>query len=177
MGEGTQTVPYVPSSYQVPYGSSVVLGIAYPRANVAHPLNATGIITTDKPDVPIMAVTFLSSKWANRAPEDGALFRVFMGGPGREDTLSMSDATLSSIAEKELAKLVGTRGSPSFVRVYRHEKASAQPTLGHDVRVKRVREREAQVPGLYVVGASMDGVGIPDCVRQANDLAKRILDA
>lgn len=161
----------------VPYGSSVVVGIAYPRANVAHPLDATGIITTDKPDVPIMAVTFLSSKWANRAPEDGALFRVFMGGPGKEDTLAMSDATITSIAEKELAKLVGTRGSPTLVRIYRHERASAQPTLGHEMRVKRVREREAQVPGLYVVGASMDGVGIPDCVRQANDLAKRILEA
>ena len=161
----------------VPYGSSVVLGIAYPRANIAHPLNATGIITTDKPGVPIAAVTFLSSKWAGRAPEDGALFRVFMGGAGREDTLSMSDATLTSIAEKELATLVGARGSPTFVKVYRHERASAQPVLGHDMRVKRVRAREQQVPGLYVVGAAMDGVGIPDCVRQANDLAKRVVEA
>ncbi len=161
----------------VPYGSSVVLGIAYPRANIAHPLDATGIITTDKPGVPIAAVTFLSSKWAGRAPDDGALFRVFMGGAGREDTLAMSDATLTSIAEKELATLVGARGSPTFVKVYRHERASAQPVLGHDMRVKRVRAREQQVPGLYVVGASMDGVGIPDCVRQANDLAKRVVEA
>jgi oxygen-dependent protoporphyrinogen oxidase len=161
----------------VPYGSSVVLGIAYPRANIAHPLNATGIITTDKPGVPIAAVTFLSSKWAGRAPEDGALFRVFMGGAGHADTLSMSDATLTAIAEKELATLVGARGTPTFVKVYRHERASAQPVLGHDMRVKRVRAREQQVPGLYVVGASMDGVGIPDCVRQANDLAKRVVEA
>jgi len=159
----------------VPYGSSVVVGIAYARANVAHPLDATGIITTDKADVPIMAVTFLSSKWAGRAPEDGALFRVFMGGAGRDAALAMSDATLISIAERELGKLVGTRGSPLFAHVYRHERASAQPVLGHEMRVQRVRAREKQHPGLYVVGASMDGIGIPDCVRQANDLAKRMV--
>jgi protoporphyrinogen oxidase len=29
--------------------------------------------------------------------------------------------------------------------------------------------------GLFVVGAAMDGVGIPDCVRQAADVAKRVL--
>jgi oxygen-dependent protoporphyrinogen oxidase len=159
----------------VPYASSVVVGIAYPRANVAHALDATGVIATDKAELPIMAVTFLSSKWAGRAPEDGALFRVFMGGSGREDMLSMSDATLMSIAENELAKLVGTRGSPLFARVYRHERASAQPVLGHDLRVARVRAREARWPGLHVVGASMDGVGIPDCIRQATDLVAKMI--
>lgn len=160
----------------VPYVSSVVVGLGYARSDVSHALNATGVITTDKHDQPIMAVTFLSSKWAGRAPKDGALFRVFMGGAGREETLAMSDAALIGIAEKELAKLVGTRGSPSFARVYRHERASAQPVLGHEQRVARVRAKEPEHPGLFVVGAAMDGVGIPDCVRQATDLAKRVLD-
>lgn len=160
----------------VPYVSSVVVGLAYPRDRVAHKLNSTGVITTDKHDQPIMAVTFLSSKWAGRAPEGGALFRVFMGGAGREETLAMSDATLISIAEKELGKLVGTSGAPLFARVYRHERASAQPVLGHEQRVARVRAKEKAHPGLFVVGAAMDGVGIPDCIRQATDLAKRVLE-
>jgi oxygen-dependent protoporphyrinogen oxidase len=159
----------------VPYVSSVVVGLAYPRSAVAHRLDATGVITTGGDDRPIMAVTFLSSKWAGRAPEDGALFRVFMGGAGREDVLATSDEALISLAEKELSKLVGTRGAPVFARVYRHERASAQPVLGHDQRVARVRAGEAKHPGLFVVGAAMDGVGIPDCVRQATDVAKRVL--
>jgi oxygen-dependent protoporphyrinogen oxidase len=154
--------------------SSAVVGIAYPRANVEHPLDATGIIATDRGSA-IKAVTFLSSKWAGRAPDEGALFRVFMGGAGNEDALSMSDATLISMADKELVRLVGIRGAPMFAKVYRHERASAQPVLGHGTRVKRVRAREEQHPGLFVVGAAMDGVGIPDCVRQANELAKRML--
>lgn len=160
----------------VPYVSSAVVGLAYPRSAVAHRLDATGVITTHSEDRPIMAVTFLSSKWAGRAPAEGALFRVFMGGAGREETLAMSDATLISIAEKELAKLVGTKGAPTFARVYRHERASAQPVLGHEQRVGRVRAAEKKHPGLFVVGAAMDGVGIPDCVRQATDLAKRVLE-
>ena len=159
----------------VPYSSSAVVGIAYPRANIEHPLDATGIIATDRGSATFKAVTFLSSKWAGRAPDEGALFRVFMGGAGNEDALSMSDATLISMADKELVRLVGIRGAPMFAKVYRHERASAQPVLGHGTRVKRVRAREEQHPGLFVVGAAMDGVGIPDCVRQANELAKRML--
>ncbi|MEZ4447816.1 MAG: protoporphyrinogen oxidase, partial [Polyangiaceae bacterium] len=45
----------------VPYVSSVVVGLAYSKADIAHRLDATGIITTDKHEQPIMAVTFLSS--------------------------------------------------------------------------------------------------------------------
>ncbi|MBK8253486.1 MAG: protoporphyrinogen oxidase [Polyangiaceae bacterium] len=160
---------------EVPYVSSAVVGLAYTRSSVNHALNATGIITTDKSDQPIMAVTFLSSKWAGRAPDDAALFRVFMGGAGREDMLSVPDAELIRIAASELQKLVGTSGEPTLARVYRHERASAQPVLGHDARVARVRAKEKAHPGLFVVGAAMDGVGIPDCVRQATDLAKRVL--
>lgn len=161
----------------VPYVSSVVVGLAYPKSAIAHKLNATGVITTDKNDQPIMAVTFLSSKWAGRAPEGGALFRVFMGGAGREETLSFSDEMLISIAERELRNLVGSRGAPSFARVYRHERASAQPVIGHEQRVARIRAKETVHPGLFVVGAAMDGVGIPDCIRQASDLSKRVLAA
>jgi oxygen-dependent protoporphyrinogen oxidase len=159
----------------IPYSSSAVVGIAYPRANVEHPLDATGIIATDRGGAPFKAVTFLSSKWSGRAPDEGALFRVFLGGAGNEDALAMSDATLISLADKELSRLVGIRGSPLFAKVYRHERASAQPVLGHGTRVARIRAREERHRGLFVVGAAMDGVGIPDCVRQANDLTKRIL--
>ena len=45
----------------------------------------------------------------------------------------------------------------------------------HGGRVKRVRALAEAHPGLQFAGAAFDGVGIPDCVRQANDAAARIL--
>jgi len=38
----------------------------------------------------------------------------------------------------------------------------------------RIEERLAGLPGLYLAGAAYDGVGIPDCVRQARSALARI---
>jgi oxygen-dependent protoporphyrinogen oxidase len=62
-----------------------------------------------------------------------------------------------------------------LARVFRYERANAQPSIGHLARVKRVRALAEGHPGLQLAGAAFDGVGIPDCVRQANDAAANIV--
>jgi oxygen-dependent protoporphyrinogen oxidase len=48
-----------------------------------------------------------------------------------------------------------------------------QYEVGH---LDRVAEIERGLPpGLFVVGQAYRGAGIPDCVRQANELAERLL--
>jgi oxygen-dependent protoporphyrinogen oxidase len=53
--------------------------------------------------------------------------------------------------------------------------------VGHLDRVRFVRERLTARrgdggPGLEVVGGPYDGVGIPDCIRQADEAAGRVLE-
>jgi oxygen-dependent protoporphyrinogen oxidase len=47
--------------------------------------------------------------------------------------------------------------------------------VGHLGRVRRLREALARHPGLYVAGSGFEGVGIPDCVKQAEAISDRIL--
>ena len=160
---------------QTPYISSAVVVVAYRRADMPHALDATGLVVPKSEKRRVLAATFISSKWAGRAPSDAVLLRVFVGGYRDPGALMESDEALVTLAREELASLLGVRVKPMLARVFRYERANAQPSIGHGGRVKRARALAEAHPGLQLAGAAFDGVGIPDCVRQANDAAAHIL--
>jgi oxygen-dependent protoporphyrinogen oxidase len=158
---------------EIAYASSAVLFYAYERDQVASPLDAFGFVTRPG-EGRVMAATFVSSKFAGRAPPGKVLLRAFAGGARDEDALRLSDAELSELVRRELAELLGIRGAPLFTRVFRYDRATPQMRVGHAGRVARLRAREAEHPGLYIAGAGYEGVGIPECVRQGWQVAQRI---
>jgi oxygen-dependent protoporphyrinogen oxidase len=160
---------------QTPYISSATVVVAYRRADVPHALDATGLVVPKSEKRRVLAATFISSKWAGRAPSDAVLLRVFVGGHRDPGALALSDDALITLAREELGAFVGVRVKPMLARVFRYERANAQPSIGHLGRVKRARALAETHPGLQFAGAAFDGVGIPDCVRQANDAAANVV--
>jgi oxygen-dependent protoporphyrinogen oxidase len=63
--------------------------------------------------------------------------------------------------------------APDAAEVVRWPRAMPQYEVGHLDRVARIES--ALPPGTYVVGQAYRGAGIPDCVRQANETAERVL--
>jgi oxygen-dependent protoporphyrinogen oxidase len=158
-------------------GSSAVVFLAYRREDVAHPLDASGLVVArsgSDANANLTAVTFVTSKWDHRAPEGYVLLRAFLGGAGREVVLTRDAAALVTLARAEIAKVIGRLGEPVLARVFRHDRASPQPDVGHLERMRALGERLARVPGLYVIGNGYGGTGIPDCIKQANAVAKTI---
>jgi oxygen-dependent protoporphyrinogen oxidase len=98
-----------------------------------------------------------------------------VGGAREPDLVGRSsDGDLIEISRRELERLMGPLGPARFTRVFRHERASPQPVIGHLARVERIRARLASLPGLHLAGAGYDGVGIPDCIRQGRAAARAI---
>jgi oxygen-dependent protoporphyrinogen oxidase len=94
-----------------------------------------------------------------------------MGGATDPAVLDRSDDDLVSAALGELSALLGITGAPTFVRVFRWPRATPQYVVGHAERVKRIDERLAALPGLFVSGSGFRGTGIPDCVADARAVA------
>lgn len=161
----------------IPYESTATVALGYRRSEVPHALDATGLIIPKTERRRALAVTFVTSKWEHRAPREIALFRVFAGGHRDPSAIEQSDEALIRLARDELAALVGVKAEPFITRVFRHDRASAQPVVGHADRMRRARERAAAHPGLHLAGAALEGVGIPDCVKQAGEVASRIIQS
>jgi oxygen-dependent protoporphyrinogen oxidase len=121
------------------------------------------------------AITFMSTKWAGRAPSDTALFRVFFGGYAHPEVRTMSNADLLVAARKELRDVLRIEASPLAEEVFRWNDCRPQPVRGHLARLEDVQRRLAAFGGLSLCGGPYDGVGLPDCVRQANSVVAKLL--
>lgn len=159
----------------IPYASSVIVNIAYPRDRVAHPLDGFGAVVPSAENRSILAVSFLSVKFPRRAPPGTVLMRVFLGGATQPELFDRDDEAITTMVRSELHDLLGARGEPLLVEVGRHPRAMPQYTLGHLDRVEAIRRQASRHPRLVLAGNAFDGVGIPDAIHAAERAADAVL--
>ncbi len=162
---------------EIPYASTASVALAWPRHLVRHPLGGTGfVVARGQSDLRITACTWVSSKWAHRAPADTALLRAFVGGALDPEVEHVSDDDLVAIAKRDLSRVLRIEGEPMLVRVRRWPRAGAQHEVGHSARLAKIEARLAQLPGLFVAGSGFRVIGVPDCIadgRAAGEAAAR----
>jgi len=149
---------------EIPYASAATVALAFKRHHVRHNLAGSGFVVPRVEHTGILAASWLSSKWPNRAPEDRVLLRTFIGGARDPHALDRSDAELVQTSLAALRPLIGIEGDPLFTRIYRWERSNAQYEVGHLERMAAIDRALAQHPGVFVTGSGFRGVGIPDCV-------------
>ncbi len=154
------------------YVSTGTVSLAYAGDDVG-PLPGFGVIIPRSEGRQINAITISSRKFAHRAPAGSVLIRVFFGGSRKPHAVEESDAAILAVAQRELREILGITAAPRIARICRLRDSSPQYDVGH---LHRVAAIEALCPaGLAVAGSAYRGVGIPDCVKQAQDAVTRIL--
>jgi oxygen-dependent protoporphyrinogen oxidase len=149
----------------VPYVSSASVALAWRRDDIRHPLAGSGFVVARRYNrLRATACTWVSSKWASRAPEGMALLRVFIGGAHDPGAVDSSDGELVDVAVRDIAPVLGMRGAPALTRVHRWPNAGAQHNVGQLARVAAIERALQAHPGLFVAGSGFRSVGIPDCI-------------
>lgn len=150
---------------EVRYVSSASIALAFPRTAVRHPLNGSGFVVARRANaLRVTACTWVSSKWAGRAPADTVLLRAFAGSAHDPGAVDLSDEELVEVATRELSSVLGLSGPPLLSRVYRWRNAGAQHNVGQRARMADIERRLATHHGIFVAGSGFRSVGIPDCV-------------
>ncbi len=86
----------------------------------------------------------------------------------------MGDEDLLSIVRSELEDLLGIEAEPILHRIYRWPRGNPQYDVGH---LERIDALEASLPhGLYVTGSPYRGIGVPDCIHQAEMTVSSVLE-
>jgi oxygen-dependent protoporphyrinogen oxidase len=154
--------------------STATITLAYARDAIAHPCAGMGFIVPRGEATRLLAVSWVTSKWAGRAPADRRVIRAFAGGAFDPGALDASDETLAQRAHDDLAPILGLGAAPLFARVYRWIDASPQYDVGHLARIAAIDRTLAATPGLYLTGAPYRGVGMPDVIADARATADRL---
>lgn len=148
----------------IPYTGSSIWTFGYRREDIRHPLDAFGFLVPKAERGAVMACTWLGTKWPGRVPEDKAVFRCFSTDP---------DVTREA-SQAELHRLMGITAQPIFAVNHRWPDSMPQYTVGHSFRVADIEARAGEIPGLHIIGNAYNGIGIPDCVRNARQVAEAI---
>jgi oxygen-dependent protoporphyrinogen oxidase len=128
----------------------------------------------------VTAVSFASQKWEHL--DDGAqsILRVSLGRDGMplhqhtdDELTSFVLADLKMHLGVDFDRFVETRN----LRLTRWVESFPQYRPHHFEHVDHVESHlSAELPNVHLAGASYRGIGVPACIQQANDTARRIID-
>jgi oxygen-dependent protoporphyrinogen oxidase len=159
----------------IPYASSAIVNLAFRRTDVAHSLHGMGFVVPAIEHRALMACSFSSVKFPDRAPPDQVLLRAFVGGALQRARYDLPDDAMQHAVLQDLRDLLGVTGAPLFCSVSRHPHSMPQYHVGHVQRVAHLEAMVSKVPGLFLAGNAYHGVGIPDCIRSGEVAAQAVL--
>ncbi len=160
----------------IPYAPIVGLGLGYERDQVRHPLDGFGFLAPRREGMRVLGGLFSSSLFARRAPDGKVLATAFIGGTTDPGAVALGDKELLDRVTADLARALGIRGAPGFVRINRYERAIPQYTLGHLERLAALDKAVEALPGLFLQASWRGGVSVADCIRNGEALAHRIAE-
>lgn len=156
------------------YTSSVVVALVYPQRGFGHPLDGFGLLIPRAERGTLAACTWTNTKFAERAGPGKVLLRAFLAGADADRALESSDESVAALADAELRQRMGFRPAPEASRAYRWPAAMPQYSVGHATRVSQIEERLLRFPGLHLAGNGYAGLGVPDCIRRSERIAREI---
>ncbi len=159
----------------IDYGSTGVVSLAYAERDVDAAGAGHGFLVAQDADLVISAGTISSRKWPGRAPTGGVLVRAFLGDRSAA-LLGEPDGRVVAAVRADLARTIGLAAEPIFWRIARWPGAMPHYTVGHLERVAAAESAASALPGLVLAGSAYRGIGLPDCIGQGREAARRIIE-
>ncbi|WP_203568797.1 protoporphyrinogen oxidase [Aestuariimicrobium ganziense] len=159
--------------------ATVVLGYDRAAAGRNRTLRtANAVLLSSRQAETMRSMTNLSRKWPSRhADAEHHLVRIAVGNAQRSTVDSLDDETMVRRCADELGALIGLRAEPQFARVVRWPRVMPQLAPGHPDRVAKARAALAELGGLHVAGAPVDGPGVVSAITSGRTVAAQVLAA
>lgn len=161
----------------IPYVTTSTVSVGFRKADLpaSRPLDGYGFMIPHDEKSDALAVTWSSTKFGHRAPEDHVLMRVFVGGHRSEDKAKLPDAELLAVVRHELNRTMGITATPVLHRIYRWPRGNPQYLVGHLDRIAQMEKKAATIPGLHLAGSAFRGIGMPDCIWSGRQAAEAMV--
>lgn len=156
------------------YLSSATVNLVYPLRAVESTTRAYGFVVPAVENRDILACTFSHRKYPGRTPADVALLRAYVGGAARPEAMDWSDEEMVRRSHAELAALLGLAQQPLSATVKRYNRAMPLYRVGHLEWLQTLDDQLSRWPTLALIGNAYRGVGIPDCIRGADEAVTRL---
>jgi len=139
------------------------------------PLDAFGALIPFREKRDILGIMFMSTLFENRAPKDGALVTIFIGGVRRQELCDLDDSAIRELVAREAKDLLELDDfNPDLFKIMRHAHAIPQYRADSKERFDAIEQLEAQYPGLILAGNLRNGIGMADRIKQGKTIAEML---
>ena len=153
------------------YPPMTAIYTAYQRADVGHPLDGFGALHP-KAEQPYAAGSiWTSSIFPGRAPAGQVLFTTFVGGSQYEAQARDPADVQKAAVHTELSRFYGLRAGAAPVWQHRYFWPRAIPQFDARILAAHAAAETLRGQELYATANWVAGVGVPDCIRHARQLA------
>lgn len=161
---------------QIPYAPLSVICLGYRKESIPMSVDGFGFLIPDKEEKKILGTLWDSSIFPGRAPEGYVSLRSMAGGARRPAYGLLNAGALVANTRDTLKEIMGIQSPPEFIKLFQHEKAIPQYTVGHSKRLSELERILARDhPGIFLTGNAFHGIGINDCVQSAVNTADRVI--
>ncbi len=133
---------------------------------------ASGALVLAEKNLNITAVSFSSQKWGKAS--DSEVLRVSVGKHNADAIVEKSDEEILKIVLGELAKEFQIEATPKASRITRWRKSFPQYFPGHTQKLEVIKDA-LKKQNIFLAGSSLNGVGIPACIRSGREAALALL--
>lgn len=162
---------------KIPYPYLIVVATAFHKDNLRRNINGFGYLIPTKEGRKTLGCLWDSSIFPDRAPKDSVLIRTMLGGAkAGKDIADLDDDKIKDIVINELSDIIGLKGEPELLNIYRHERAMPQYNVGHIGILERLNTLVSKHKGLYLHGNAYKGIGVNDCIENSFNLSGKILN-
>jgi protoporphyrinogen/coproporphyrinogen III oxidase len=159
----------------IPYSDVRVFGLSYKASDVPTNLNGFGFLVPRDQGVRILGCLYTSTLFPTQTSDDLVFLRVICGGSLDQDFANLNFADALEVVKRDLQTTLGIMAQPASVQEARWDKGIPQYTLDHPARLATIQTLLEQTPGLYLAGNAYRGVGVNDCIREAEKTVKQIV--
>jgi oxygen-dependent protoporphyrinogen oxidase len=161
----------------IPYSSAILLMTVYEREALGHALDGFGFLVPRGERETVAAATWVNTKFPSRVRSGLAALRAFIVGQRALALAKAPEAEIVALVRADYERLMGITAEPLFHTLHRWPYSMPQYVVGHAERVSKIFANLRSYPGLFLGGNAFDGVGIPDCVRRAREIAQHICES
>jgi len=170
-----ETAPdIVKLAVQINYPPVSIVCMGIKRGTAENPMNGFGFLAPGGEKRSILGSLWDSSIFPNRAPEGYQLTRTLVGGARAPDLAGLPDSSLLDLVVKEFSELIGLKGGPEFVKIFRWDEAIPQYEKGHHALASEIDFTLRSYPGLYIRCNWLGGISLNDCVANSERLANQL---
>jgi len=160
---------------EIPYPAVSVVCLGYKKEKIGRSLDGFGFLVPFREGRRILGTLWDSSIFPNRAPEGYVLLRTMLGGARASHLAIQDQKMIVDTVSTEVGDIMGFKVQPDFTRVYVHQKAIPQYTLGHQGRLDTMERLLARYKGLFLAGNSYRGISVNDCIENSYRLADQLM--